>query len=54
MNHKKAITVEVWLKGNGQTQFNFVYLLNLLNYLSTYINFIFSKAVTDKEEKIFS
>lgn len=53
MNHKKAIIIEVWIKKNGQNQFNLVNL-NFLNYLSACINFIFENGVIDKEEKIFS
>lgn len=54
MNHKKAITMEVWTKGNRQKEFSLVSLLNFLNYISGYINFIFQNVVTEKEEKVFS
>lgn len=54
INHKKAITMEVWIKGNRQNQFNLISLLNFLNYISGYISFIFQNVVTKKEEKVFS
>lgn len=51
--HEEALTIEVWIKGNGQIQFSSVNL-NFLNYVTAYINFIFQNVVIDKEEKIFS